>query len=50
MIKDKKELLEALKKRYRVSGDITVLALAYLVGDLCPDDRTTKHVFRNRGK
>lgn len=50
MIENKKELLEALKKRYRVSGDITVLALSYLVNDICPDDRTTKHVFKNRGE
>jgi len=27
-------------------GNIMALALAYLINELCPDDRTTKHVFR----
>lgn len=47
-VKNKKELLEALEKEYRVSGDILALALAYIVNDICPDERTTQHVFRKR--
>ena len=39
--KDKNELLEILLCR----GEADSLALAYLVNELCPDDRTTKHVF-----
>ena len=48
MIKNKKELLNALENKHRVSGDTTALALAYLVSDICPNDRTTRHVFRKK--
>jgi len=29
-------------------GKPEALALAYIVSELCPEDRTTKHVFRKR--
>jgi len=46
MIANKSELLTALKKRAEeVQGDVIALALAYLINELCPDDRTTKHIF-----
>ena len=41
---NKKELLDVLYRR-SCGGDWNALALAYLVNELCPDDRTTKHVF-----
>lgn len=46
---NKAELLEVLYKR-SCNGDWNALALAYLIGELCPDDRTTKHVFRDRSR
>ena len=45
--KNKTELLNELLRRAN-HGDTSSLALAYIVGDICPDDRTTKHVFRDR--
>jgi hypothetical protein len=45
--KNKMELLEALKKE-AIIGKPEALALAYIVSELCPEDRTTKHVFRKR--
>lgn len=45
VIKNKGELLEALEKEYRVSGSVTALALAYLLNEICPDDRITRQVF-----
>lgn len=46
-IRNKQELIEALKERAK-SGDVVALALAYIVNDVCPEDRTGKHVFRKR--
>ena len=39
------ELMESLLKGVE-NGNTGYLALAYLVNELCPDDRTSKHVFR----
>jgi hypothetical protein len=41
-IRDKQELMLELKSK----GTAEALALAYLIFELCPDDRTTKTVFK----
>jgi len=50
---NKAELLKALQEIVKREGihdeKVFALALAYLIGDICPDDRTTKHVFRSKG-
>lgn len=51
--KNKTELLENLeaiaKSDLVLESDKNfALALAYIIGDICPDDRTTKFVFRKR--
>ena len=56
--RNKRELLEALYEKAKDTAEkgtlmhdgesILMLALGYLINDICPDDRTTKHVFRNR--
>ena len=43
-IKNKHEILEALKAK----GTTECIALAYLINEWIPDDRTTKFVFRNK--
>ena len=50
-IKNTKELMAALKKIHEdksslMEHKVFALALAYLIGELCPADRATKHVFR----
>jgi len=44
--KDKQALLSKLLDEAE-RGDCKALALAYLVNELCPDDRTTRDVFRS---
>lgn len=45
-MKDISEVLERLKAK----GTPECIALAYLLNEWCPDDRTTKRVFRRRKK
>jgi len=49
LLKNRTELLEALKRRIDLQAplgdDLLILALAYLIHELVPPDRTTKHVF-----
>jgi len=47
LLKNKKALLEVLHEKAK-AGDIVALALAYIINDICPEERTTKHVFRRR--
>jgi len=42
--KNKSELLRRLLQEAETGSNIA-LASAYLINELCPDDRTTKHVF-----
>jgi len=44
MIENRQELLKELKKQAK-KGDLLALALAYLVNDIVPKNRTTKRVF-----
>ena len=44
--KNRDELLVCLLKHADDMGDFNSVALAYLIRELCPPDRTTKHVFR----
>jgi hypothetical protein len=53
--KTKTELLENLEAI--ANSELThepwasyALALAYIVNDICPDERTTKHVFRRSSR
>ena len=52
--KDKAELLKNLERIAQIDpGSIEstkAVAFAYIINDLCPEDRTTKHVFRGRSK
>jgi len=43
---NKKELMKELYKKAK-KGDWNALALAYLVNEVVPDDRTSKRVFRS---
>lgn len=53
--KNKPELLKRLEdiakgSCFSTESQVFALALAYIINEQCPDDRTTKHVFRKRGK
>jgi len=51
--KNKAELLKRLEdiakgNCFSTEAQVFALALAYIITDICPDDRTTKYVFRKR--
>jgi len=51
--KNKVELLKRLEdiakgKCFSTEAQVFALALAYIINESCPDDRTTKRVFRKR--
>lgn len=53
--KNKAELLKRLEgiaksRCFSTEASVFALALAYLINEYCPDDRTTKHVFRKRSE